>query len=93
MKCSALVNILILIFTVLTTHVLLISIKKIENCYTNNITLIIEKCDGVDLTVNFVVKILYPIHKIDVREYEIRVETCCIIQFCTRIQIYNSKQF
>ena len=42
------------------------NMKKIENCYTNNITMIVEQCWVRELTVTLVDRIIVTIDKIDV---------------------------
>lgn len=41
--------------------------KKVDNCNSNNILLVVEKCWFKDLTVTFVTRILTPIDRIEVR--------------------------
>lgn len=45
--------------------------KKIDNCFTHNISLVVEKCWVKELTCTLIAHILAPIHKI-----EVSVQTC-----------------
>lgn len=69
-----------------------VNMRKIDNCYTNNISMIVEKCWVRELTVTLVARILAPIHKIEVSIIHLRHHYHYSLNLSSLKQFYRKKK-